>query len=150
MYRVIAMSIGSNMMMRKGRASIFPRRWSRVPTFLSIGAQYLLSPVSWRSFLARRTRSTGLMETCCQKCTEGRQRLVTYAYVSGKVKMVMTSRAAAKQVSSQNIQRQETPAFAMKPLQTGPSVGPANGAIVKNASALPRTSASHMSEMTAL
>ena len=48
--------------------------------------------------------------------------------------MVRISRKAAKHVNNQNIQRQETPAFAINPLQTGPSVGPAKGAMVKKAS----------------
>ena len=61
-----------------------------------------------------------------------------------------TRHTPANMVRTQKIHLHETPDTAMKPLTVGPRLGPAKGARVKRASALPRVSASQMSEMTAL
>ena len=63
---------------------------------------------------------------------------------------MITRRKAAKKVNNQKTHRQDTPATPIHPLTVGPIDGPAKGARVNTASAFPRVSASHMSEMTAL
>ena len=74
----------------------------------------------------------------------------TYVYVSGIVKNVRIKQAPEKNVKSQNIQTHETPATAIHPLTIGANDGPAKGARVNMATALPRVFGSHMSEITAL
>lgn len=118
--------------------------------FRSIGAQYLSSPVSLRNFFARRTRSTGLHRQTVSMLPGNETRKPAHTKVSGRVSRVRIKRNPAKHVNSQKTHRHDTPATLIHPLTVGPREGPAKGARVKRASALPRVSASQMSEITAL
>ena len=61
-----------------------------------------------------------------------------------------TRHTPAKMVNTQKTQRHDVPDTSIQPLTRGPMVGPAKGASVKTARALPLVSASHMSDITAL
>jgi hypothetical protein len=119
MYSATAMSIGSRNRIFTGFSTILRTLVFTSTLISSIGAYHLSSPVALRFLSALRLRITG-------------------AYVSGRVKTVRKKQSPANRVRTQKSQRQLAGLTPIAPPTIGPSAGPANGARVKMASALPR------------